>query len=190
MPALEIPFAIGETVWCSEPASTRERLPCPDCDGAKTVKMLLGNGEVYTLPCRGCQVGCDPSRGYVEVVTWSYEPRKFTPRRVDMSCGEFHYSAASPEATCFGYVDTSKMFHDKAECEADCERRAKEAQEGEDQRMFWNLKSKRKDMAWSVHYWRSQAIKFRKELAWVEARLHVSKEKKADAARGGTDADA
>lgn len=176
-PTLSIPFAIGETVWYAG-AKYREEYPvCPDCAGTKFVVMRLGNGDEHSIECGCCGGGTyDGARGYMKRTLCVYEPTEIKLARVTgFDKGNVEYTDAPEESSCYQTYNSSAMFRDKAECQAACDVLREKAQAEKDAQDLYIRKSKRKDAAFSVSYWRSQAARLRKELDGVERRLNAAK---------------
>lgn len=174
-PSIEVPFAIGETVWHAG-AKYRDEYPvCPDCAGTKTVTVRLGNGDEHAIPCGCCGGGTyEGAKGYIKHTLCVYEPTQLTLARVTgFDKGNAEYTDMPEGVSCYNIYNSSTLFRDKAECEAACEKLRAKAQADSDALDLERRKGKRKDAALSVSYWRKQAAQLRKELANVERRLNA-----------------
>ncbi len=165
---IDIPFAIGQTVWRASATPIERWVECPECVGTRATTMILGNGEERTLACACCGVGYEPPSGVVRDWDYDCEPEAFICRDLEVRDGEVRY----------GGTRAAVLYEDKEECRAHCAVLNKEHQRLKEERDIGKLSSRRRGMAWSVHYWSSQVRKLRKELALVEARLSVCKERK------------
>jgi hypothetical protein len=185
--SLEIPFAIGEQCWHIGPGSREEILPCPDCAGTKFVTLILGTGEEHTLDCRGCQSGYDPPRGYITKTIRGYTPTPFTPARVTGFDGErgVQYTEAPPDASCYRTASSVDLFKTREECEIACKARESDFYTEEEIRIRNQLVGRRKDLAWSVHYWRDQIRRLEGDLEAARNRLDVCKAREQKKAKKG-----
>ena len=184
--SIEIPFEIGEEVWWAGHGSRIEDVVCPECVGTRFITMTNGAGEVFKLDCAACRTGYETSRGTIQRTFYEHAPVRFVCRRVDISGREVRYSESSPSASCYSMVEAKNLYRDLEECRKACERLNVERQKNLDETYINNLKSKRRDMAWSVHYWGGQVRKLRDELKRAEDRLDVCKAKeraKAESAK-------
>lgn len=171
-PCVEIPFAVGSQVWWVGPQYREERITCPECSGERTITLTLGNGSPHVLDCAWCSRGCNPPSGTIARTVCGYEPIEVILKRVMFSGEEPYYvvdagrgSTAQPE----------DLFVSYAECVAACETKRAKFQDDHDKRELAQLLSKRRDLAWSVSYWRNERKKRLDELARIEATLDASK---------------
>jgi hypothetical protein len=168
---IELPFSLGVTVWHAAYGYESWWIECPECLGTKKVKVSLATGEEYELECRCCQEGYEPSRGKIQTGQSRFTPTLFTPGRFRIEGAEVWYSESSPDASSYSSVSADVLFLDKAACAARCdEENAKHDKERAEQALR-NLMHKRKDYAWSVHYWRGQLKQKRRDVELIEARL-------------------
>jgi hypothetical protein len=176
---IEIPFAIGQTVWRAaiEPVTTY--LECPDCCGKKKVTVTQGNGEVYTLDCRCCQTGYDSPTGRIQRTEWKSVPTEVTLRRVDISGNEIRYSDSPPGSCSYRIYNVEDMFLTKEAAQVRSEELNAKQTAYEAERFINNMASKKKDLAWSVHYWSRLAATKEKEIEEIYARLGRCREKEA-----------
>lgn len=183
---IEIPFALGTPLWWTGYGSRDEWITCEECQGTKASIVMLANGETYSLDCAACSCGYDPPRGVVKHTFMEYKPTLFIPRRVDMSFGELRYGQEDPESSCWRPVEVSKLYESREECEAACGPLNEAQHKTEKERVLCNMKSKRRNMAFSVHYWRGQLARSRKDAEAAEERLHVciEREKAVKVKRG------
>ena len=168
-----IPFALGTEVWWVGPRHTERYYTCPDCAGNLYVTMTLGNGDVETIPCGLCAIGYEPPRGRVKHTVCGYEPTRFVCERVRIDGDCVSYMNDSH------YVpDVCDLYADEASCAAACEVKRVEAQAEKDAQIIRNRASKRRDLARSVSYWRSQRKKLREELEHIEVKLTQCEQRK------------
>lgn len=173
-PSIPIPFAIGEKLWHAAPDPDARWEVCDTCFGKLKITMILGNGEEHTLDCAACTIGYGQPSGRIQTHRIRYTPKEFVPTKVSMSGNEFHYSR--DESGQFAYAST--LTREKSECQVMCdELNAKHAAE-EHGRVVHNRKSKRRDMAWSVGYWRGQLRKAEAEVERLREHLGIVKESK------------
>jgi hypothetical protein len=174
---IEIPFNIGETVYWIGNGYAEEMIQCPECLGTKTIKMVQANGKEFQIDCAGCSVGFERSTGQVKRGVWNHRPTLFTPRRVEISGAEVRYSEADPTANCYSCVNAKELFRLEAECLVACDKANEEKAEALRGNEIARLKSKKRDMAWSVHYWQSVISNLERDLENARARLGVCKER-------------
>lgn len=166
--SIDIPFSIGESVWRASATPVERWVTCPECDGTKAVTMTLGNGEKHSLNCACCTLGYDPPMGVVRTYDYDSTPERYICRDLELRDGAVRY----------GGVDAVYLYEDEEKCREHCNLLNAKHKEREEERALAVLSSKRRDMAWSVHYWRSEVHRMKKDLASVEARLAVCREKK------------
>jgi rubredoxin len=175
-PSIDVPFAIGETVWHAGSNYRKERVTCPDCEGTKVLHILLGNGDRHAMDCGVCNLGFEPPRGYIEHEVCVHEPRAVKLARVlRFDEDGVEYTDAPQGMTCYHSYNSKDLYRDKDECAARCAELEVEAQKNKDAQELAILTSKRKSAAHSVSYWRRRRTDARKELEAIERRLDVAK---------------
>jgi hypothetical protein len=175
---IELPFELGVQVWKATLHYREVREVCPECNGNKVVVVTQGNGEAFELPCKGCEVDVlTPPCGYVTHQESDYIPLSFIPKRWGIYGQDAWYSESSPDASSWTQTDAKDLFSDFMECIHRCNALNVERDVELKKREYQHLMHKRQDYAWSVHYWRNQRNKLRKDLGWVEARLVQIKER-------------
>lgn len=179
--AIEIPFAIGETVWSIGSGHREETVVCPECAGTKAITMIQGSGERFSLGCARCGPVYEDPRGYITRTIYEHRPERFVCARVSVDGAEVRYSEAPSSATCYTSRDSADLFRDQAECQARCDVLNAEKAAADREREIANIASKRKDLAWSVHYWQGQIRRLEKQLEAARAALAVCKEPKEEA---------
>jgi hypothetical protein len=174
---IQIPFSIGQQIWWVGNGYTEVLETCPECAGQKALTLIQGNGEQVSLACACCSCGYEPPSGVIKKIVYRHKPEKFTPHRVSTNGNEITYSQADPSATAYSYVHVKDLFASEAECLVRCvelnEKRTKEQEEC----AIANLASKRRNMAWSVHYWGRLVRDLEDKLVRAKACLAVSKDK-------------
>lgn len=184
MTTIELPFELGVTIWAADTSSHPEWVECPECAGTRVLTLIQGNGEQVSIDCACCRNGYEPSTGRVQTTQWRAAPRPFTPRRFRMDGDEWMFSEESPEAVAYGCYRVDRLFKDRAACQAECDRMNAEHVKHMEESMLLNLMSKRRDMAWSVHYWGRQVKDLEKNLERAKARLQVCKTLKSPVGKG------
>jgi len=96
-----------------------------------------------------------------------------------MDGDDIHYSENSSDATWYRSVDAKDLFVLKDECRARCEALNIQRTKSDEQNAIHNLASKRRNMAWSVHYWGQKVKQLERDLEMTKRRLAVSREKEA-----------
>ena len=186
MTTIELPFALGVTVWHAAHYLECSWVECPECLGTRKLKVTLANGEEYELECRGCQDGYEPARGKIKRTRYRCKPLPFTPQRFRIEGDDIWYSESSPEANAYSNTPSADLFVDRDACVVRCDERNAELNKQESARELQNLMHKRKDYAWSVHYWRGQLADKRKEIERIEARLvEISARKRSTSIQAG-----
>lgn len=176
---ISIPLPLNTTLWWTGHGTHEQRTKCPECLGTRVAEVHLANGEKYSLDCACCQSGYDPPRGYVTETVYVYEPTPFVALRVRMDGDEFSYSESPPSAMSYSSVYAKDLFLTKEECAARCAEKTAEQAKALEAGRFRHLESKRKRLAWSVHYWRTQVRKLTEELDRAKARLSRCKNTEA-----------
>lgn len=178
--SLQIPFALGEPVWWVGHAHQETMIVCPECAGTKVLTVVQGNGDQIEVPCACCGDIIRGSSGRIKQVVYKHVPQLYTPRRVTgFYDGGVQYTDAPDDATCYGTINSKDMFATETECAMECGRRNIEREIEQEQQLIRNLSSKRKDMAWSVHYWDRKVKDLERDLEVARRWLGVCKERAA-----------
>lgn len=176
MGSIEIPFNIGDHVWWIGHGYHEEFVTCPECLGQKMLTVVRGNGESFTIHCACCSMGYDPPTGVIKKTFYHFEPTEFVCKTVQFYSDDFRYENEVGETS-----DTKgHLFATKEECQKACDALNEYHSKNEERRMLANISSKRRDVAWSVHYWASKVSDLKKELEIAQDRLNVSKAKKRE----------
>lgn len=173
---LKIPFAIGQIVYSVGNGYKKRWITCPGCLGDKFIKMVQGNGQVFQINCAGCSLGYDPPTGILEEIYYEHTPTTFICNRVSVDGNRISYSESLPDSTCYSNMEAQYLFADKEDCQRKCDKLNKERTEHEKNRMLANLSSKKRDMAYSVHYWSRKVKDLERDLEIAKDRLNVCKE--------------
>lgn len=177
--SLSIPFALGVQVWRAVSEKDEKWEQCPECCGQKFLTLTLGNGAQHTVDCGNCSLGYDPPRGIVRVNDYSFHAEPFTPTRVTgVSGSEVTYTDAPEGANCYTTCCSTNMFATKEEAEVDAAKRNAERAAYLEEMALRNISSKRRDLAWSVSYWRQEVKKLEADLERACARLDASLSRK------------
>lgn len=80
---MQTPFNTGDTYYLPRTTGQQITVECPTCAGKKTVELILGSGEVVTVPCEGCGLGYEGPRGVVSDYTYEPHAEMFIISRVD-----------------------------------------------------------------------------------------------------------
>jgi len=169
--SIEIPFAIGEEVWCARPGGQEDRVTCPDCAGNLKHVLTAGNGESVELECRSCALSFESPRGWIMRRVPGWYPERFTCRRIVGWGNEMRYSDSLPDATVYSCMDVDHLFRDRADCDAFCTKMTEQQREHMEEQSIRHLASKRKDLAWSYTYWTRQIKSTERDLERIRARL-------------------
>jgi hypothetical protein len=176
---ISIPFAIGQRLWVSSSGHGEEWITCPECDGAKILTLVKGNGEVIELSCNYCAPGCESPSGVVRRIVYDCQPVPFVPKRVEMYGQEFRYSESEPDATAYQTFAAGDIFEDREACSAACVTKNAEYRANAERQEIANLASKRKNLEHSSHYWTTRLRSLERDAEIVRRRLAVIKEAKA-----------
>jgi hypothetical protein len=174
MGSIEIPFNIGDRVWWTGRGHHEEFVTCPECLGQKFLTVTQGNGQSFTINCACCSLGYEPPSGVIKRNFYHFEPTEFVCKTIQFYSDDFRYENEYGETT-----DTKEhLFATKEECQAKCNELNKYHSEDEERRVLANITSKRREVAWSVHYWARKIADLKKELEIAQDRLNVAKTKK------------
>lgn len=173
---LDIPFAIGTSVWWVGNEYREEWITCPECNGDRALTLIKGNGEKISLACNLCQEGYSPSRGVVRHHRFAHAPTPFVCERVEIYGDDVRY-APEFERT---FVQVKDLYASQEECQARCEELNWERQAQQERQVLNNLQSKRGTLSHSSHYWSLKAKALEKELVAVRARIQVCKQAAKD----------
>ena len=177
MPSIEIPFAIGESLWKIGPADHEKWVTCEECAGSYKVTVTLATGESYKVNCAACSVGYSPPSGMRKATSRGREPVPFTSCRVGMSGGEFTYSEVEPGASSYTHSYAKDLFRDYEECARACASQDKADEEYREKNWVVQRVGKKHDLIWSVHYWRSERRRLQEDLVRVERQLGLCEER-------------
>lgn len=168
---------IGDVVWVARLKHREFYETCPDCLGTKAVTLLLANGERESLECKTCWPGgYDPSRGFIIRTQYQLAADK---RAIDaMEVGR--------EKTTYRFFDWSSevVFDNEQEALVEAEKLRLIAEEEDHKRFLWKKEDSRRTWAWHSSYYRRQIADAKKQLAYAEARLNISKAMQRDGVAG------
>ena len=143
------PYRIGETYYKPQHCPEKVRVPCPVCNGHKTVEVILGTGEHLIVPCEGCGLGFETSRGYIEEYVYH-------PRAVPFTVGSiegFSYDEWNVRSQ-LGDTTTSKyLYASQAEALAASQQQA-DKQLKQNAESYSRTKQAAKKVTWSIRYHR------------------------------------
>ena len=176
--SIPIPFALGEPLWHTGYGHREEWIECPECAGSRALTLIQGNGKEVSIACACCSRGFEDPSGTVKRTHYERTPTRFTPRRVSVSGDEIRYSESEPDATAFNMVYATDLYVDRDECANRCEEDNAKHEKAQDELLLRNLVSKRREMAWSVHYWGRQVKTLERDLGRARERLSASKARK------------
>lgn len=172
MAILNIPFSIGQNVWWVSSGYKERYIKCPDCVGTEVLTLTLGTGEKVILDCATCSIGHERPTGIIKEIYFEHKPESFTCTNVRIdSTDEIYYYYHNRSA------NIRELFEDKEKCNLECEVLNKQKNEEQLERSIACLRSKKKDMVYSVSYWRGKRKSLLKNLEIVEKQLGISIEK-------------
>lgn len=172
MPSFEIPFAIGDVVWKRGSGSTERQIVCPDCAGTRAITLILGNGTQQTMDCNVCARGYDRPSGIVTVTDYDARPTRFVCNRIcGFRDGQPEYTESPEGSNCYTTVQASDLYRTEAECEAACKVWNEQQAAYRAEQAGAYLESKRRDMAFSSHYWARKVKDLERDLVLARDRL-------------------
>lgn len=172
---IQIPFAIGQEVWQAKSSFEPEYITCPDCLGEKTLTVIQGNGQKFTVECGACKQGFNPSIGKIQTRQYKIYPYAFTCQSLELHGNTFYYYDGPNNGS-----PSDRLFASRDECQKKCDELNDEHAKEEERRSIANLESKRRDLAWSVYYWNKVVKELEKDLERARNRLNVCKQIKSD----------
>lgn len=173
--SIRIPFALGVQCWTVRQRNYPEWVTCPECVGTKFLTLTLGNGAQHQVACGNCAPGYDAPRGVVKTCEYQNYAETFTPVRVtDLRGDEVMYTDAPEGASAYSCTSSTRMFATQAEAEAAAAKMNEEHAAAMQKQILTNLMHKRRDLAWSVSYWRQKVAGLRRDLERAEERLNTS----------------
>lgn len=176
---INIPFALGVTVWWSGFGSRTEWVECPECAGTCVIEMTKGNGERVSLACNLCGPSYEPPKGVIQRHIYEHSPVPFIPARVRMDGDEFWYSESDPTASSYSSVQSTSLFISKEECEARCKQLNEDRAKHDAEMLLHSISSKRRSLSHSSHYWSREVKRLEQQLEAARARLSRCKIKKS-----------
>jgi ribosomal protein S27E len=160
-------FNIGDAVWHATWDSVTERVPCPDCGGTKTLRVILFDATEFVIPCVTCKRGLDPSRGFLEVHKRTHRAMLCTITAMEQSEEGMGYTFHDARGRWSCSEDG--LFQTHADAAARAEIMAAEADAEERKALLTKAKPAR-DWAWHVKYHRGELKR-----AEEQAELHAAK---------------
>lgn len=158
-------FSVGDSVWYAHTMQSEEVVVCPDCQGKKHLRVIMGDDSEVTIDCSLCSPrGYEPSRGYVRTYKYQSVSSESTVSGMECNAGKTRYHLIDryglDDSDCYSF----KELADARALELAAEYQAREAAE---------LKRKEKDgrsWAWHVRYHRECAKR-----AMEEYKRHMEK---------------
>jgi hypothetical protein len=169
--SIPIPFAIGEELWWVGRGWREITETCPECAGTLVLTLIKGNGEQQSLDCNYCASGYEPPRGWVKRIVYERKPQAVKPTAVAMGRdpGQFRYTWFDET------IDASDLYRDRDACAARCDEMNAEHAKEQARLVVANRESKRRNLAFSSHYWSRMVKDLERDLAAARARLVVCK---------------
>ena len=172
--SVEIPFAVGESVWWIGHKTQERTVTCRECAGQKFITLIQGNCAQFKIDCACCSRGYDSPSGVIRETWYEHLPELVTLGDVFINGKEIRYAKGDGSSR---QLDASVLFRTMDQCLEECVKRNAVNEKDRMEQAEHNLKSKRREMAWSVHYWQGQAKRLRDDLEACERRLDVCKAK-------------
>ena len=178
---IKIPFELGVQIWWVGHGHQEKWITCPECVGSKKLRVIQGNGQEFEIDCAACTLGYEPPSGKIKQIVYRHVPTPYTPRRVIgfEANGIVNYTDAPEGATCYSYIHSNDMFQNETDCLVACEQRNVEREKWQAENLLSNLKSKKRDLAWSVHYWGRKLRDLERDLELTRTRLTECKDRAA-----------
>lgn len=143
--------------------------------------LIQGNGEQFALECANCSLGYSPPTGTVKRTIDQFLPTRFTPTCVvRLEGNEVWYTDSEEGATIFRSVSSAELFPSHDACQHRCDELAAEKSKADNECAIANLASRRRKLAFSVHYWRRKVLDLERDLQTAKARLSVCKKDPQD----------
>lgn len=164
-----LPFTIGQLLWMPMGDAHKAQLPCPVCDGALAVTVILGSGERIGVPCDACGIGFDGPRGFIE--EYEHDPKAIP--FVIASVESFHNNEWRLRSETGAWHEFTDLYATEGEALDVAVKRAADQHE----RNMQSRQHKRKStarQAWSVRYHRDCIKDLERQLAWHTARISAS----------------
>ncbi len=161
-----MPFAIGQVMWMAAHQPRKVTKPCPVCFGHLEVKVILGNGELATVPCDACGLGFNGPQGTVEEYEYDPQVEQFIIAGVQSMYNDRWYVVSTTGATC----DFNDLWDTKELAETRALLNAHEQRE----RNMQTLQTKKKSIqrhGWSVRYHRDKIKDLERQIAWHKSRI-------------------
>jgi hypothetical protein len=175
-PSISIPFAVGSTVWHVGAPYRTTRVVCPECAGSKTITVITGTGERYTLKCQHCGPGYRDPTGMVEQRVPDHTPREVRLDRLEsIDNGRVSYLSH-----VHGILCDRDLFATEAECGARCAALRAEQQAEIARYDLATLTHRRDHLAFSVPYWSRQIREMETKLERLRGYLGIAKTKAAE----------
>lgn len=165
------PYSIGTVYYRPLHTPIQVQVPCPVCNGNRSVEIILGTGEQLTVPCEGCGLGFSFSRGYI--MEWRYEPgaTTFTIASIEgFSHDEWTLKSALGEQCSSRYLYASRDEALRVSTQDSLNQ-----QEANAKRQSARKKDAKK-LTWSVRYHRECIKDLERKIAYHQGKLQAPNE--------------
>lgn len=167
---LKVPFDLGQVVWFPGACPRKNVILCPDCQGQKYVILVLGDGLTHRLCCEGCRRGFDSPTGLVEELIHEFAPARFRCDEINVFGGEVRYTDTGQNQL----AAADELFLDEEVCRAYCQEKSKEHERNRLQQALSRSKSRKRDYASKVSFFRQEVRRLEKDLARYRGYLDVT----------------
>ena len=166
---IKLPFPLGSTAWVARNVGAHREIICPECNGARIVKVVTATGE-YKVDCEGCSWGC-VTHGWITEHTIDVQPVEVVLADVSYEYGRVTYlTPREPDGGQYVYPQ-AELRATREECLALCAELAARLRQEKEARDLANLMSKRKNCAHTAIYWKRKANELRQDLDRVLRRI-------------------
>ena len=168
-------YNVGDSVWFAHYDMMQVEKPCPVCFGEKKVTLILGNGDIVSLPCDYCGKGFDDPRGYIK----EYEYISRTEHTIITKVQSETNTTGEERKYCFGgrYADIQDLFDTEEEALIRCAEKV-EQQKVEESTSAYRLKANHlKSYSWNAGYHLRQASDHRKRAEYHDQKAILCKER-------------
>ena len=166
-------FKIGDTVWYAQCGIGSVQKTCPTCFGKKEVTLILGNGDLVILPCKGCAPGYDSPRGYISEYEHIAEPEIIVITGMDVRT-DLNKETVQYYSGCRTY-DEKDVWATKEEARTVANEKKTKLDEDQVTRAEYVKKDAQKSFSWNAHYHMRHAKKDRESAEYHDKMAVICK---------------
>ncbi len=166
-------FEIGDVVFMSDYGKHETFVTCPDCQGSKHVRVILGDNTEIIIECGGCDPGgFQPSTGMIRQYKYKTCIRKHKVTAVKIMADRVEYDLDNFGNGSYYTGNNDNVFatEDKAIVYGELQKAKLET--NENKRLMGKTKDT-KSWAWNATYHRNYIKKLESELEYHRSKVEI-----------------